>query len=94
MNEQTASIARRHEAREREAVAITPEIDAWVDFLQTVLRSGAASRVGVLVHFYSGTLTGERISIIRRDEVALPELTPRLLLTMDDDVLYELLSAR
>ena len=83
------SMARRHRIDDAEAETTTPEVEAWITFLEAVTGSGATDRIGVLIHFYAGNMAGERIAITRRDRVAIADVTTKLLRTMESDVLYE-----
>ncbi len=79
---------RRDEAR---ATNQTPVAQYWVDFISAVLGSKCIGRVGILLHFYHMDVEGERIKILGNESVKLDELTPRLLMEMEYDVLYEFL---
>jgi hypothetical protein len=78
--------AREDEARAR---SNTPVAQYWVDFISAVLNSKCTGKVGILLHFYHMGVEGERIKIVRNERVKREELTPRLLMEMEYDVLYE-----
>jgi hypothetical protein len=77
---------RRDEAR---AGSETPVAQYWVDFISAVLNSQCTDRVGILLHFYHMDVEGERIKILSNKRVKLEYLTPRLLMEMEYDVIYE-----
>jgi len=60
----------------------------WVAFIQDILTSKVADRVGLLVHSYSGGLSA-RIPIAGKKQVNLKELNENVLLQMSEDVIYE-----
>lgn len=60
----------------------------WVAFIEDIFSSKVASRVGLLVHSYSGGL-GARIPIDGKKQVSLKELNENVLLRMSEDVIYE-----
>lgn len=64
----------------------------WVAFIGDILSSKVASRVGLLVHSYSGGL-GARIPIAGKKQVNLKELNENVLLRMSEDVIYEFVRA-
>lgn len=80
---------KRERVYEGRAESDAPAGQYWVDFISEVLDSGCAERVGILLHFYRTDVEGERVKISRNERVKLGELTPRLLLEMEYDVVYE-----
>ncbi|HKR01256.1 MAG TPA: hypothetical protein VJT09_11315 [Pyrinomonadaceae bacterium] len=78
-------------ARQR-AEATAPEAGPWVDFIAGLLRSGYTPRIGLLLHMYSGSVSGERVNILGREKVGLRDLNSERLLRMKEDVLYEFVS--
>jgi hypothetical protein len=83
--------AKEKHAREDEARAKSemPVAQYWVEFISTVLNSGCTERVGLLLHFYHMDVEGERVKILGSERVRRDELTPRLLMEMRYDVIYE-----
>lgn len=77
---------REDEAR---AESNTPVPRYWVDFISAVLNSKCTDRVGILLHFYQMGVEDERVKILGHERVKLEELTPRLLMEMEYDVVYE-----
>ena len=71
------------------ANAGTSETVRWVRFITGILRSGQTQQIGLLLHWYRGHIESERISITDRKRVTIDEVTPKLLLEMREDVLYE-----
>lgn len=62
--------------------------DDWINFIQDILTSKATKRVGILVHQYSGGLDN-RIKILGKEKVELKNLTPKFLVEMSEDVIYD-----
>jgi hypothetical protein len=54
-----------------------------------VLRSGATQRLGVLLHWYRGAVTRERLEIRERRRLRLAETTVEDLLRLEEDVVHE-----
>ena len=81
------------ERRRREDEALAkgggPEIDRWIELLNDLIRSGPSPRLGLLLHWYHGSVEGERIKIKRRERLRLPEVKSELLMRIEEDVLYE-----
>jgi hypothetical protein len=90
--EQKEQSKERHR-REDEALAEGggSELDRWIVFLNNLVKSGHVSRFGLLLHWYHGSVEGERIKIQRRETVRLSELNPARLMKIEEDVLYEVL---
>jgi hypothetical protein len=88
--EQKEQTKEKH-AREDEARAgsVMPVARYWVDFISAVLNSKCTDRVGILLHFYHMDVEGERIKLLGNERVKLEGLTPRALMEMEYDVLYE-----
>jgi hypothetical protein len=88
--EQKEQNKERHR-REDEALASGggPELDRWIEFLNDLIGFGHAPRIGLLLHWYGGTIEGERIKIKRRERVRLAEVNPERLMKIEEDVLYE-----
>ena len=88
--EQKEQTKEKH-AREDEARAgsSTPVAQYWVDFISEVLGSKCTDRVGILLHFYRMGVEDERVKILDKERVKIEKLTPRLLLEMEYDVVYE-----
>ncbi len=60
----------------------------WIEFITDILTSNAASRLGLLVRSYTGSLS-ERVVLKGKLRASLEELTPTILLRMEDDTIYE-----
>jgi hypothetical protein len=64
------------------------EASEWVDFLTSVLKSGGANRIGLLLHWYQSGVDNERIKLQSITTLPITEATPELLMAMQEDVLY------
>lgn len=88
--EQKGRESEKHARKDADRARVnTPHAQHWIDFISAVLNSKCTERVGVLLHFYHMDVEGERIKIARTVRVRLEELTPRLLMEMEHDVVYE-----
>lgn len=88
-----------HERSERQAGQRVeshwrPDADRWLTFLREALRSGAASRAGILVHWYDGTIEHERFPLLNRLELDVAPVATDDLLEMKSDTLYEFRATR
>lgn len=77
--------------REDEARITTgiPGANYWHSFISELLLSRCTNKVGLLLHFYKGSVEGERVKITTRKRIPVEEITPQQLLEMEYDVLYE-----
>lgn len=62
--------------------------DDWINFIQNILTSKATKRIGILVHEYSGGLDN-RIKILGKEKIQLKNLTPKFLVEMNEDIIYD-----
>lgn len=65
------------------------DIANWIDYINNVFTETKTQYFGLLLHWYKGGLEDERIKLKDRIKVKLSELTPDILLKMDEDVIYE-----
>jgi hypothetical protein len=82
--EQKESTAGKHSKPNEE-----PSIEHWATFLARVLDSGAARRVGLLLHWYNGSLDDEDIVLARKEMHNRKEITAEFLSDIEEDVLYD-----
>ena len=64
------------------------EAGSWQQFLNEVLASGGTAFVGLLLHWYHGSIDGERIQIRQRRVIRQTDTTPDLLMHLPEDELY------
>ena len=69
-----------------------PDTSHWRRLIEEILNSGLTRYVGLLLHMYSGPLSG-RIQLAGRQVVLVEDLTEELLAGVDEDVLYEFRSS-
>ena len=65
------------------------EIKRWMEFLHSLLDPKIVSRIGLLKHWYNKGLQNEEIIIKRTERVEVNDISPELLLNLEEDVLYE-----
>jgi hypothetical protein len=63
-------------------------IQSWLDFIADVLNSGKTSKLGLLLHFYSGSVGGQ-INLAGRQTVKRADLSADVLGNLREDTLYE-----
>jgi DNA-binding transcriptional regulator YhcF (GntR family) len=87
LSQRTVTASR--DARVRQVYAQSDALDAgdWQQFIAEVLASGSAF-IGLLLHWYSGTIDGERIQISRRHSITAADITPDFLTQLSEDELY------
>jgi hypothetical protein len=88
--EQTKTRHLRKDAASAKAGAL--EIDRWIALLNELINIRQIPAVGILLHWYHGSVESERIKIKRRHRVKLAEITPEWLMRIEEDVLYEITS--
>jgi hypothetical protein len=65
------------------------DIENWIEYLKKIFTSTKVQHFGLLLHWYKGGLENERIKLKDRIKVKVSELTPDILLNMEEDVVYE-----
>lgn len=61
----------------------------WIDLLRDLLNSGATARIGLLLHWYRGSVESERVELNGIRRVELSAASTDQLMGIEDDVLYE-----
>ncbi len=61
---------------------------SWVDFVHNTLDSGCTQAIGLLLHWYRGSLEDEKIDLKRTERVDYACVDDNLLLNIEEDVLY------
>lgn len=70
------------------ALSASQDSRRWRAVLRDVLGSGHCARLGVLLHFYNGTLEDEKIRLQGAVEVRLAAGTPTFITELRTDMLY------
>jgi len=65
------------------------EINNWINFLTALLGKNKLTRVGILKHWYSKSLSNEDFLIKNIERISVKKLNSNILLNLEDDVLYE-----
>lgn len=65
------------------------DANQWIDLLRDLLNSGAGPRIGLLLHWYRGSVESERVALKGVRRVAISTLNPDQLMGIEEDVLYE-----
>ncbi len=60
----------------------------WINFIRNMLQSGSISHIGLLKHWYKGSLETEEISLKDKQKVRINELDTHYLTHLEDDILY------
>lgn len=81
--------ARRRREEQTAARGEAHDVAQWTDLLRELLDSGLTPRIGLLLHWYRGNLRSERISLNGIQRLAISALTPRQLMRIEEDTLYE-----
>jgi hypothetical protein len=91
--EQKEQTKERH-LREDEALAKggDPELDRWIMLFEELINVRQIPTMGLLLHWYHGSVETERIKIQRRERLRLSEVTAERLMKIEEDVLYEIVS--
>ena len=88
-------LAEKQAAREKDerktqhdAESGTHDAKPWIDLLSAVLASGSTKQLGILLHWYKSGVANERIVLKDTITTRLVKVTPKFLMTMKEDVLY------
>jgi len=93
LSDQEAVTSRRQLHREAQKKIEGPEVKRWIEFAGEVLTGRQAKSLGVLLHFYSGSIDSERIHFAEHKHIELAALTKDVLYTLPDDVFLEVLTS-
>ena len=65
------------------------DIENWLGYIQQLFAETTIKRFGLLLHWYASGPETERIKVKGRVIIRLTELTPDVLLGLEEDTLYE-----
>lgn len=68
----------------------SPDPDGWLETSLKLLENSGEKYIGLLLHWYSGSLESERISISRRKKVRIGDNAGMELYKMKEDMIYEI----
>lgn len=88
LEEKNAAGEKDQRAARPELAETNRELVRWFAMMDELFQSGAADRVGVLLHDYSGSVASEKISLSATETHPLAESTPLVLGEMREDVHY------
>lgn len=66
------------------------DVKNWLEYFQKIFSDPQISHLGLLLHWYSGRLEDERITVKQRKRVKINDLTKEILLTMEENVIYDI----
>ena len=69
---------------------IDQEINKWINFIKEILKN--VKPIGILKHWYKFGLDNEKIELTRTTHINLKDLNSNMLLNLEEDVLYEIMS--
>jgi len=64
------------------------DLNSWCQFIKTFLPANQGKALGILLHWYSGSLEDEKIEIKSIERIPLSEELEKDLLSIREDVLY------
>ncbi len=64
------------------------DLKSWCEFILAYLKASEGEALGILLHWYHGSLDNEKISIQSIERIPLTEELEKNLLSMREDVLY------
>ena len=73
---------------ERQIISAESGIQKWIDFCKKLFETTSIKTFGILLHWYGGGVSNERININERILIARSELTTKNLLEIEEDRLY------
>lgn len=68
------------------------ECDRWLHFIEAIIYEGKVLRFGILKHWYTHSLKDEEIDIKVTQKINVGNLNRDLLLTLEEDFLYEFIN--
>lgn len=88
LNDKRSARERQQLAREEQAQLDTPDAESWQALLQEVLDTTSTQHVGLLLHWYHGSVEEERITIQEIVRVPIDKATPEFLMQIAENVVY------
>jgi len=62
------------------------QLEDWLNFLEIILvEKKLSGKIGLMLHFYEGRVSDEKVRILRREDV---KATEKQLSSMEEDILY------
>lgn len=83
-----SDIDKKQQAKNGNSIGLV-EVEAWKYFISEVLSTKLSSKVGVILHMYSGSVSTESIKLSDKVITKLKNLNDQVFLNMHEDHLYE-----
>jgi hypothetical protein len=87
LEEKAAASEKDRRGARPELAGTDRELVRWFAMMDELFQSGAADRVGILLHDYSGSVASEKISLSATETHSLAESTPLVLGELAEDLL-------
>ena len=68
------------------------ECNRWLHFIEAIICGGKVSRLGIIKHWYTHSLKDAKFDIIMTQKINVSNLERDLLLTLEEDFLYEFIN--
>ena len=88
MNERNKKEERYTEDLEQRKTSAQNGIQEWIDFCKKLFEITPIKTFGILLHWYGGGISNERINLKGRISIDKSELTAKNLLEIEEDTLY------
>lgn len=82
-------LEQKEQKKEKQSKSL--QASQWINFITDVLKLGGIKRIGLLLHWYMKAVENEPIKLHSKNKIKLTNLTPSLLMKMNEDELYEFL---
>jgi hypothetical protein len=88
LNDKSKKIEQNAKDLERQKISAENGIQEWVDFCKKLFEMTSIKTFGILLHWYRGGVSSERISLNGRVVIDKSELATTNLLEIEEDTLY------
>ena len=78
-----------HAIKTKVSAEIDQETNNWINFIREILKTESIKRLGILKHWYTKSLSTEKILIRKSNRIKITELSSELLYKFEEDILYE-----
>jgi hypothetical protein len=78
-----------HKITTKSSAEVEQETNNWINFIREILKIDSIKRLGILKHWYTQSLSIEKISVRKSNRIKITELSSELLHKFEEDVLYE-----
>ncbi len=78
----------RDDLKEVDRLNQDKELEIWYAFISEALEGNNATHIGIMKHFFAGSVEQEKVKISEIKEVRIKGIKPKYLRKIEDDTLY------